>query len=453
MMDAFEAPKYLSSLIAAANDGAKSAQTAALAFTLVGLYLLATAFSTTDEDLLLKRTITVSQIGVQVPVIFSYAIAPAVFLFLHVYTLIRYDVLAANLSQFNMDVLAVPSEADRERCRHLLANVEFVQARTASPKSALHSWVYRVMSWLLLAGFPVATFVAVQISSLRYQSDAVNHTQFGFLALDLLLLAWFFFRQRRRGGPSGKTSRIGWMLFLMFCLSVPAIVTADWFYLRVARADDETVRAADAGPKWSEAYKQLLDLGLCPQLHWGCRYLRIDHRTLVGRLWNPQAIADSQPKPQDTGKWTAAIDGASLVSRVLRFAKFDDSRLYAADLSSADLRHATFLRADLAGANLTQANLTGAALFRANLSGANLTSTNFSGADLNLANLTNAGTIMTNFSGADMSMGVIDMITRQGTVPKTITQQQLFWSCGDANTKLPEGLTIRPCDREEFPRQ
>ena len=59
-MDAFEPPKYLASLIASINDGAKSAQTGALAFTLVGLYLLATAFSTTDEDLLLQHTMPVS---------------------------------------------------------------------------------------------------------------------------------------------------------------------------------------------------------------------------------------------------------------------------------------------------------------------------------------------------------------------------------------------------------
>jgi hypothetical protein len=81
-----ELPKYLTSLIAAVNDGAKLAQTGAIAFTLVGLYLLATAFSTTDEDLLLQHSIPVSQVGVQVPVVFSFGIAPAVFLFLHVYT-------------------------------------------------------------------------------------------------------------------------------------------------------------------------------------------------------------------------------------------------------------------------------------------------------------------------------------------------------------------------------
>jgi uncharacterized membrane protein YdbT with pleckstrin-like domain len=108
MDDAFEPPKYLTSLIAAANDGAKSAQTGALAFSLVGLYLLATAFSTTDEDLLLEHTMPVSQIGVQVPVIFSFAIAPAVFLFLHAYTLIRYDMLAANLRQFRTGLQVSP---------------------------------------------------------------------------------------------------------------------------------------------------------------------------------------------------------------------------------------------------------------------------------------------------------------------------------------------------------
>jgi hypothetical protein len=58
MVEPFEPPKYIASLIAAVNDGAKSAQLGALAFTAIGLFLLATAFSATDEDLLLNRTLT-----------------------------------------------------------------------------------------------------------------------------------------------------------------------------------------------------------------------------------------------------------------------------------------------------------------------------------------------------------------------------------------------------------
>src|SRR5271166_1605928 len=121
--DAFEPPKYLASLIAAINDGAKAAQGGALLFALVGVYLLATAFSVSDEDLLLGRTVTISQIGAALPVSFSFAIAPMVFVFLHIYALGRYDMLAANVRQFREELRdTVPKKADRERCRQLLAN-------------------------------------------------------------------------------------------------------------------------------------------------------------------------------------------------------------------------------------------------------------------------------------------------------------------------------------------
>jgi hypothetical protein len=85
----FEPPKYIASLNAAVNDGAKTAQTGALAFSVVGLHLLAAALSTTDEDLLLQRTTSIAQLGVQVPVAFSFAIAPLIFVALHVFTLVR----------------------------------------------------------------------------------------------------------------------------------------------------------------------------------------------------------------------------------------------------------------------------------------------------------------------------------------------------------------------------
>ena len=131
----FEPPKYLASLIAAINDGAKAGM---LLFMLVGLYLLATAFSASDEDILLGRTVTISQIGASLPVSFSFALAPLVFVFLHVYALTRYDMLGTNVRYF-VDELdaAVPLRADQERCRQLLANVEFVQALTAPFGSSL----------------------------------------------------------------------------------------------------------------------------------------------------------------------------------------------------------------------------------------------------------------------------------------------------------------------------
>src|ERR1700726_1585535 len=122
-MEDYEPPKYITSLIAAVNDGAKSAQLGALAFTAIGLFLLATAFSATDEDLLLNRALTISQLGgTAVPVVFAFGLAPAVFVAAHFYTLIRYDMLAENVRQFRQDLAEMAmAEADRHRCRQLLA--------------------------------------------------------------------------------------------------------------------------------------------------------------------------------------------------------------------------------------------------------------------------------------------------------------------------------------------
>lgn len=124
----FEPPAYIESLIQSINDGAKAAQTGALTMLAVAVYLMATVISTTDEVLLRGTFVEFSQLGVRVPVVASYALAPIVFLFLHVHTLIRYDLLAENLRLFDRELRTrVPRDEDQERCRQLLANVEFVQ--------------------------------------------------------------------------------------------------------------------------------------------------------------------------------------------------------------------------------------------------------------------------------------------------------------------------------------
>jgi hypothetical protein len=434
-METFEPPKYLTSLIAAVNEGAKSAQTGALAFSLVGLYLLATAFSTSDEDLLLEHTMLVSQIGVQVPAIFSFAIAPAVFLFLHAYTLIRYDMLAVNLRAFRTELpTSVPEEANRERCLQLLANVEFVQLRAAPRISILHNWPYRLVAWLVLAGFPVATLIAVQISSLRYQSEKVNLTQQVCIALDLILLAWFFHRERERARRLGYNSRFQKGRYFLPGLLAAVAFCLDWLYLSVPARGETVLDGGVNGVKWSEAYRQPLDFVLCPALHWGCRYLTPKSRTLVVQVWNNQALVDLRTQPQgDVQKPLAAIEGVSFRDRTLRFARFDSTELYSVNLVRADLTGVHLLEASLVGGNLIGADLTGALLLRANLTAANL-----SGADLTGAILFGA-----NLSGAQLSEPGVDRTFNLQMVK--VTQPQLDQACGDKATKLPPGLTIHPC--------
>jgi uncharacterized protein YjbI with pentapeptide repeats len=478
MATAFEPDKYLTSLITAVNDGAKSAQTGAIAFTLVGLYLLATAFSTTDENLLLQHNIPVSQIGVQVPVVFSFGIAPAVFLFLHVYTLIRYDMLAVNLRQFHSELASVPVQSDANRYRQLLTNVEFVQVRTGP-----HSPLYYIVEWLVLAGFPVATLLIVQVSSLRYQSDIVIWTQRICITLDLVLLFWFYPRQGWRP-PRNPSSRVPyWVPWTLLVL----VLIADWWYLNAPSAGEQTVRRGDLGPSLREAYRQPLDLLLCPA--WGCRYLSVDHRTLVGHVWSQQAIANLRANQPDAKKSLASIEGIYLRDRTLRFAEFDESRLYAADMRAADLSGATFQYVSLQGANLEGACLVGAGMYRADLRGANMEGAMLAAADLteadlrgvNLEGATLRGTDLTDadlrgaslvgadlreakLKGADLgdanlgpprprAPGAANVSPPEwfGRCPPgssapnlrgaaVVTQDQLKEACGNSNTKLPSEL-------------
>jgi hypothetical protein len=442
-MDTFEPPKYLSSLIAAVNDGAKAAQTGAFAFALVGLYLLATAFSASDEDLLLGRTLAISQLSAQIPVTVSFAMMPILFLALHVFTLIRYDMLATNVRHFmRASETTGPLAADREHCRQLLANVEFIQALTAPPGSALRSRLFGFVAWVVIAGFPVIVLLAVQTNALRYQSEIVTNVQRVSLLADLAVLFWFYNRQRRQRVSNPDASGVALRRWAM-CLWMPVIiVVVDLVWLNVRLSAEDVVigrytTAIFGQPllfvvedvvigRYTAIFLQPLDYLLCPRLNWGCRFLRVDHRTLVGKVWDSKAIVEFGAGQPPSDERRAGLEGVFLRKRSLRFANLTGSRLYAADMIGADLRRANLFSANLTGANLSEAKLADAKLY-----GAKLTD-----ADLNGANLTNAKLTKAKLTDADL-----------GNV-KGLTQAQLDRACGKPEVlpSDPPGLILdRPC--------
>jgi uncharacterized protein YjbI with pentapeptide repeats len=93
----------------------------------------------------------------------------------------------------------------------------------------------------------------------------------------------------------------------------------------------------------------------------------------------------------------------------LRGADFDHARLVLMCMSFANFKSATFRGADLSGANLAHANLDGA-----DLTGALMTITSIKGTDLTRA--------------------------------RGLTQTQLDTACGDADTKVPTGMTVKTCN-------
>ena len=92
----------------------------------------------------------------------------------------------------------------------------------------------------------------------------------------------------------------------------------------------------------------------------------------------------------------------------LEGADFSGAHLVLMCMSYADFKDASFRHADLAGANLAHAKLDGA-----DFTGASLSITSFKGTDLRRA--------------------------------KGLTQKQLDAACGDAETKAPQGLSVKIC--------
>ena len=292
------------------------------------------------------------------------------------------------------------------------------------------------------------------------QSEWVSWTHHAWLFADLVLLVWFF--GRLRGDDSWPFLRAPIRRKVALCWLPAAVLAVDLLWLEVPRPASKTVgqdltgylrqypKAAASFMEWVGwwASFQPIDLLLCTPSAWGCRFLTVTHRIIVGKVWDTATFVALRAGADLDAKHRASLEGASLRQRSLRFADLTESELFAGDLIGADLNGANLIGADLNGAdlnsadlngvNLTRTNLTRANLTRANLTGANLTRANLTGADLNGANLTKAILWEANLNTADLNGANL-------TRAANIGQAQLDAACG-TDTKLPPGLTLNtPC--------
>jgi Pentapeptide repeats (8 copies) len=265
----------------------------------------------------------------------------------------------------------------------------------------------------------------LQTNALRYQSEIVTNVQRVCLLLELAVLFWFQNRQARWIVTPNAHGITMVMRRWAMCLWLPAVVVmVDFAWLNIPGPDD-LPWIYHPGIFWDysptsakDSVFQPLDHYVCPTLNWGCRFLRVDHRTLIGKVWDNKVVIELRTGQPLTDERKASFEGVFLRDRTLRFADLSETRLYAADMIRIDLGHASLFRATLTGADLTSADLTGANLVYTNLTGANLRGADLTGADLRNAKLAGA---------------------------------HLQDICGDATTLLPPGVTIIiPCPHSQY---
>ncbi|MEP9387520.1 pentapeptide repeat-containing protein [Mesorhizobium sp. KR9-304] len=164
--------------------------------------------------------------------------------------------------------------------------------------------------------------------------------------------------------------------------------------------------------------------------------------TLVGTDFTSTDLRDSNLMTANLEK--AALVRASLAGSHAEGAKFDRAEAYRTNFSGINAKGATFAssemqRSNFANAVLVNVDFTKADLARADFAGADINGAKFAFANLARADLTkakfdtpldfaNAFLLLTRIEGLDLSAAT------------GLVQWQIDMSCGDGNTKLPEGL-------------
>ena len=193
----------------------------------------------------------------------------------------------------------------------------------------------------------------------------------------------------------------------------------------------------------------------------------------------------------DCARTNLILSGADLARAKLERADFTLTDLSGSTLTSAKLEKATLVRASLAGASAVEADFTKVEAYRANFSrmsaaratfrsaelqradftGADLTQTDFEKAELSRANFTEAVLREVRFDYANLAradlrqariVGPIDLshafmfLTRiEGadlSAATGLSQEQADMACGNAGTRLPEGVSrpaVWPCTGDE----
>lgn len=154
----------------------------------------------------------------------------------------------------------------------------------------------------------------------------------------------------------------------------------------------------------------------------------------------------------------ANLEKATLTRATLAGSKADDASFvraeaYRVNLSGVSARQASFVSAELQRANLTGADLTGADFQKAELGRAIVTGAVLTGARFPMANLARTNFNEATFEGPIDLAGAFLLLTRiEGLDLSQATglqQWQVDQACGDADTRLPDGLETPadwPCD-------
>jgi uncharacterized protein YjbI with pentapeptide repeats len=477
-------PEPIPDLLKAANDASGKAFALWVTFLTVGIYLAISIGTTTQLQLLRAGPVQLPLLGVGLPLLAFYGFAPPMFVVLHLYVLMQLYLLSRLLRLFDARLRnARMHEGVRIAARGQLDKFVFTQLLVGAPGDKAVRFFLWAVVWLSFVFGPILLLIGFQLRFLPYHSNLVTWVHRVALLSDLVLLFVLWPKISRRSGSVERTLKRA-LLATPVVLCGTAVLL---FCVLLATFPGEPV-TVDTGLRLPWLSRNIYLLGEHPfdfdedklskvsvTLRLRERDLRESHLVSSDLRKTDFAYADLS---------SAILIGAKLSGADLIGANLTLAKLCSVDLASADLYNADLTNANLTGANLTNAKLRevdltfaklslakldnadlskaklfGSKLGLADLSGANLGNAMLREVDLTLAKLDNA-----DLSGADLShvlRNTIPPVTDcdgnetfldvdlSGTELQHTLQKQLDTACGDNNTKLPPGMTIKPCSPKQ----
>ena len=129
-----------------------------LSYIFVVLYLTIAASGVSHRDLLLQNPVKMPFLGVELPLIAFFWVAPALFVIIHFYALLHFVLLSEKIENFHNALIdAVPDGGERNQIRRRLPNNLFIQflAGPHDVRTGPLGYSLRLIAWTTLVFAPI----------------------------------------------------------------------------------------------------------------------------------------------------------------------------------------------------------------------------------------------------------------------------------------------------------
>ena len=190
----------------AVDDAASVSGALWFSYLFVLFYLAVAAGAVTHADLFLENPVKLPFLGVELPLIAFFFLAPILFLIVHAYVLVHLVMLTDKAKRFHEELrkqfgkeTGLPDERTkdiRDGLRRQLPSNIFVQFLAGAPEARRGPFAFalRAIGWTTLVVGPVLLLLMMQIQFLPYHNGFVTWTQRFALLADLALIWWLWGR-------------------------------------------------------------------------------------------------------------------------------------------------------------------------------------------------------------------------------------------------------------------